>query len=125
MGKASNKVSDAGLTNQLKNGTTILGDLNSTSDTRIDGIIKGNVTVTGRVVIGETGEITGNVTCSVLEISGKVTGKLKVKERLSLKATAIFSGDMITEKLVIEPGAIFNGTCQMGNSNEIHVSEKK
>ena len=125
MGKISNKVSDPGLTNQLKKGTVIKGDFKSESDARIDGVIEGNVTVEGRVVIGETGEIHGNISCFVLEISGKVIGKLEIKERLTLKSSAKYTGEMNTVKLIIEPGAVFNGSCKMGELNKLKLSDKK
>ena len=125
MGKINNKVSDPGLTNQLKKGTVITGDLSSKSDARIDGVINGNVTIEGRVVIGETGEINGDIKCNILEVSGKITGNLDIKERLTLKLSANFTGNMKTEKLIIEPGAIFNGSCKMGELNGGTFSEKK
>ena len=125
MGKINNKVSDPGLTNQLKKGTVITGDLSSKSDARIDGIINGNVTIEGRVVIGETGEINGDIKCNILEVAGKITGNLDIKERLTLKLSANFTGNMKTKKLIIEPGAIFNGSCKMGASNGGTFSEKK
>lgn len=113
MGK--NNISEPGLTNQLKKGTKIEGNLSSESDARIDGTIEGNVSVKGKVIIGESGMIVGDISCSVCEISGTVKGKLNIENRLTLKASADYTGDMITEKLIIEPGAKFNGTCKMSN----------
>jgi len=68
MGKSNNILSEPGLTNQLKKGTKIEGNLSSESDARIDGTIEGNVNVQGKVIIGETGKIIGDITCSVCEI---------------------------------------------------------
>jgi len=48
------------------------------------------------------------------DIEGEVKGKLEVAELLVLKATAVINGDIVTGKLVVEPGAIFNGSCKMG-----------
>jgi cytoskeletal protein CcmA (bactofilin family) len=59
------------------------------------------------------------------EISGEVTGKVEVKELLTLKSTAIIHGDINTGKLIIEAGAKFNGNCKMGVvSKEVTLSEK-
>ena len=125
MGK-NNVISEPGLTNQLKKGTKIEGNLSSESDARIDGIVEGNVSVKGKVIIGESGMIVGDITCSICEISGSVKGKLNIGNRLTLKASANFTGDMTTAKLIIEPGANFNGTCKMDMQNNAEtLSEKK
>jgi cytoskeletal protein CcmA (bactofilin family) len=115
MKKQNNIISEPGLTNQLKKGTTINGDLSSESDARIDGVINGNLNVKGKIIIGNTGEITGDITCAFCEISGKVKGKLMIKENLTLKSTADYTGDITVNKLIIEPGALFNGTCKMSS----------
>jgi len=113
MKKQNNIISEPGLTNQLKKGTTINGDLTSESDARIDGIINGNLKVKGKIIIGPTGEVTGDITCAVCEISGKVKGKLTIENSLTLKSSADYTGEMSSSKLIIEPGAVFNGTCKM------------
>jgi len=126
MGKSNTIVSEPGLTNQIKKGTKIQGNLNSESDVRIDGTIEGNLTVKGKVIIGHTGEIIGDITCSVCEISGKVKGKLNIDSSLTLKSSANFTGDMTTSKLIIEPGANFNGSCKMNSQlNAETFSAKK
>ena len=113
MKKQNTIISDPGMTNQLKKGTTINGDLTSESDARIDGIINGNINVKGKVIIGSTGKITGDITCAFCDIEGNVKGKLLIKNSLTLKSTANYTGEITTEKLIIEPGAIFNGSCKM------------
>ena len=127
MKKQTNIISEPGMTNQLKKGTTINGDLTSESDARIDGIVNGNINVKGKVIIGSTGNITGNITCSFCDIEGNVKGKLNIKNSLTLKTTANYSGEIITNKLIIEPGAVFNGSCKMdGNKHaEETFTEKK
>jgi cytoskeletal protein CcmA (bactofilin family) len=118
MKKPNNIISDPGQTNQLKNGTVITGDLTSESDARIDGIVNGNIKVKGKVIIGTTGKVTGDISCSFCDIEGLVRGKLNIGNSLSLKSTSDFSGEIITGKLIIEAGAVFNGSCKMdGNKN--------
>ena len=128
MKKQNNIISEPGMTNQLKKGTIINGDLTSENDARIDGVINGNINVKGKVIIGGTGKITGNITCSFCDIEGNVKGKLKLKNSLTLKSTADFTGEITTRKLIIEPGAVFNGSCKM-EGNDKHeggsFSEKK
>lgn len=106
------------LVNQIKAGTTIIGEIQSNGTFRIDGILKGNITADGKVAIGQTGVIEGNINCSNADIEGNVTGKLTIKSLLSLKSTANVKGEITTVKLAIEPGAIFTGTCKMDNQND-------
>ena len=113
MKKQNNIISEPGMTNQLKNGTVINGDLTSESDARIDGIVNGNINVKGKVIIGSTGKVIGDITCSFCDIEGNVKGKLSLKNSLTLKSTANFTGEISTRKLIIEPGAVFNGSCKM------------
>lgn len=93
--------------------TTIVGDVKSEGDFRIDGIVEGAITTQGRVVIGAGGFVNGDVDCSNADIEGSFSGKLVVTELLSLKKTANIKGEVFTKKLLVEPGAIFNATCVM------------
>lgn len=94
-------------------GTEINGDIATNGDIRIDGILVGNLSAKGKVVLGETGKIKGELTCKNSDISGIVEGKLTVKELLSLKSTACINGDVSVGKLAIEPGCQFTGYCNM------------
>jgi cytoskeletal protein CcmA (bactofilin family) len=97
-------------------GTTIEGDIKSDGDVRIDGTLNGSLIVKGKLVIGTTGIVDGEASCQNADIFGIITGKVKVAELLSLKATSKLTGDITTNKLSIEPGANFSGSCAMGNS---------
>lgn len=100
--------------NQIFPGTVITGEVNSANDIRIDGILNGTLICKGKVVLGSTGKIEGNITCQTADISGIIKGNISVTELLSLKSTATIEGDITTSKLAIEPGANFTGTCSMG-----------
>jgi len=104
--------------------TKINGDLDSESDVRIDGRIKGKVTLDAKLVVGPKGVIEGNVDCNSADISGKIKGRIRVKELLFLKGTALIDGEIVTNKLVVESGASFNGQCTMGSVNEVKDEEK-
>lgn len=108
--------------NIIGSGTLIKGDIETTGDIRIDGNINGNIDAKGKIVIGQIGKIEGELKCKVAEISGKIEGKITVSELLTLKSTAKIFGSIFTSKLAIEPGAIFTGSCNMGeNDNAIKV----
>ena len=100
--------------NRIVEGTVIEGEIKSESNIRIDGHVKGKTITQGRLVIGPNGTIEGEVHCKHADIEGALNGKITVSELLSLKASSNFNGDIVTKKLAIEPGAIFNGSCTMG-----------
>lgn len=114
MSSSKNQAMDAGSVNLIGKGTDIVGDINSVGDVRIDGHLKGNLVTKGKFVLGPNGIIEGNVLSQNADLSGEVKGTVEVSEMLSLKNTARISGDIITGKLAIEPGAVFSGTCNMG-----------
>lgn len=97
-------------------GTTLKGDISSTSDLRIDGTIIGNVSSSSKIVIGASGSVEGDVTGSQADIVGKVSGNIKTKELLQLRGDCIVNGNVYAGKLQVEPTAIFNGQCHMGTN---------
>ncbi len=99
--------------NLISQGTEITGDVKSTGDVRIDGVLNGNMVTRGKVVIGPTGRVKGEVECKNSEVSGLVEGKITVTQLLILKASSKINGTIVTDKLSIEPGAIFTGNCSM------------
>jgi cytoskeletal protein CcmA (bactofilin family) len=104
--------------NLIGQGTEITGDILCSGDLRIDGILTGNISSRGKVVIGESGKIKGEIACKNSDISGIVEGKISVIELLALKATAKINGDITTSKLAIEPGSRFTGYCNMSSDGE-------
>lgn len=106
--------SDSGSVNLIGSGTKIVGDIDSQGDIRIDGKLIGNLTTNGKFVLGPQGSIEGNVNSNNADISGEIKGTVNVSEILALKKTARVQGDIVTGKLAIESGAVFNGTCNMG-----------
>jgi len=111
--------------NLLGNGTTVKGDIKLNGDFRIDGTLVGTIDCKGKIVVGSSGVIEGEIICQNADFSGRVKAQVKVSELLTLKESARFSGEIVTNKLAIEPGATFSGTCQMeGPSSERKPIEK-
>jgi cytoskeletal protein CcmA (bactofilin family) len=99
--------------NIINAGTTITGDLNSEGDMRIDGTVKGYVSSKARLVMGATSKVEGDIKAANVEISGEVNGNIFATELLVVKDTARINGDIVSNKLIIEAGAEFNGKCSM------------
>jgi len=99
--------------NLVGTGTTIKGEIFSNGDIRIDGTIIGTVESKGKVVVGNTGIVEGDVICQNADFSGNIKARVEVAELLTLKATTKLFGEIITSKLAIEPGAVFTGSCTM------------
>ena len=99
--------------NSLVRGTTVEGSVVAESDIRIDGTIRGTLTCSAKVIIGPSGLVDGEVKCQNAVIEGKFYGKLKVSDLLSVKESAEVVADVITSKLSVAPGAIFDVTCKM------------
>lgn len=104
------------VTNIIGKGTVIKGDLDTTSDLRLDGQVKGHLRCSGMLTISGGAIVDGDLIAQKAEISGEILGNVEVAELLTLKSTANIKGDIFTNKLVIEVGAVFNGTCNMGGA---------
>lgn len=102
-----------GKTNRIVEGTSIIGDIVSKADFRLDGELIGNFTSQGKLVIGASGVVKGEIICNNADIEGVFHGKIKVLEILNIKATAQIHGEIAVGKLSIEPGADFTATCTM------------
>ncbi|MCD8287295.1 MAG: polymer-forming cytoskeletal protein [Porphyromonadaceae bacterium] len=107
------EISNGMIHNYLLVNTSIVGNIHAGSDIRIDGSLQGNIECSGKIVIGEQAHIQGNIRAVNAEINGKINGNLTIQEVLTLKATSNIEGDITTQTLVIEPKAIFNGSCKM------------
>lgn len=102
-----------GLHNTLAAGTNVKGNIITETDFRLDGQVEGDISCSGKIVIGPKGRVIGNITSVNAEVLGEVEGSVRVSEKLVLKATANIKGDVFAQSLEIEPNARFNGVCNM------------
>ncbi len=107
--------------NMIGVGTTIEGSISSSENIRFDGNLIGNLNTKGKVFIGQSGKITGEIRCKNCEVEGIVDGKIVIEELLSLRAMSKIFGEIKTGKLAIEPGATFTGKCDMGGKKELNT----
>ena len=97
---------------RISAGTVIKGEILSPTDIRIDGTFEGRVQSKGRVVVGESATIKGDIVCENIDLWGKVEGNLFVKDTLSLKEGCVVDGNLHIRRLAVELGATFNGNCK-------------
>ena len=110
--------------NTIGKGTYLEGNVETYGNIRIEGKVTGNVKSKSKVALGPSSLVQGNVMAQNADLEGEVKGRIEVAELLVLKATAVIHGDIVTGKLVVEPGAVFNGTCKMGAAvKEIKTAE--
>jgi cytoskeletal protein CcmA (bactofilin family) len=103
--------------NLIGKGTVIKGDVESSGDIRVDGRLIGSLKSNGKIVVGQTGVVEGDLTCKQADISGMVKGILKCEELTALKSTSKVEVELLTKQLLIEVGAVFTGKCQMSQPN--------
>lgn len=103
---------------RISKGATVNGDLISSSDIRVDGVINGKVLSDGKIVVGEQAALSGSLFCANLDFWGKMEGDIYVKDTLCIKSTATVNGNIRVHKLQVEMGAQINGTCKMISEQE-------
>lgn len=103
--------------NSLVKGTVVEGTVNSESDIRIDGTIKGKLFCQAKVIIGPSGSVEGEIRCENAVFEGTFRGEVFIKDLLVVKEQAQVHGDVTTKKLIVNSGAIFNVNCHMGETN--------
>ena len=122
---AENKFFSSTSVDIIESSTKIVGDIYSKADFRIDGIVEGNITTTGKVVVGKSGKINGKINSSNADISGSVSGKIEVAETLSLMSESLIQGDIVTGKLSVEEGAQVDASISMKSGKQLKAVEGK
>lgn len=122
--KEERKTEDQSNTSNIIGRETVLqGSIESVGNIRVEGKVYGNAKARAKFVMGNEAYVDGNVVARTAEVAGKIKGNIEISELLILKPTAVINGDILTNKLVVEPGATFNGGCQMGHlAKEIEIA---
>ncbi len=111
MFKGSDRQSE--LNGILNAGSHIRGELHFEDEFLIYGKVTGSVVSDGELIIGEEGEIEGDIVVRRVQVSGTVRGKLKATERIEITSTGEVFAELETPSLFIEDGAFFEGSCSM------------
>ena len=114
--KEEKKVADeiSNSSNIIGKGTVLDGSLETYGNIRVEGKVIGDVKTKSKVALGQSSKVEGSILAQNAEVAGEVHGTVEVTDQLLLKPTAVIHGDIITNKLIVESGAAFNGSCKMG-----------
>lgn len=111
--------------NIISKGTILEGNIKTHGNVRVEGKIIGHLITKSKAALGASSTVEGNILAQNAEISGEVKGKVEVSEMLVLRPSSVIHGDIVTNKLIVESGATFNGGCKMGAViKEIKVVEQ-
>ena len=105
--------------NIIANGTVFVGNINTTGDCRIDGNVKGNINSKAKIIIGELGNVEGDIVCNTIDIEGFVKANIRAVEQLTLRSTATLEGNIVVNKIAVEVGANFVGNCKMESEHPV------
>lgn len=101
------------ITTIIGKGAECNGDFSAAGSVRVDGVINGDVKVTGTLIVGATGSINGDVDAQCAVVGGEIIGDVTVTDRTELTSTARLIGNISTVVIVIDENAIFQGSCNM------------
>ena len=110
--------------NLIGKGTRVEGEIHAESSIRIDGKLKGKLVCKSTLTVGQGGEIEGEIEANNANISGKLKGKIIIKQKLVLESTSTLIGDLQAAKLIVDEGAVFDGTSQMGQKGDAPAGVK-
>jgi cytoskeletal protein CcmA (bactofilin family) len=107
-------IKEGTLTGFVGNGTTLTGEANFKGMLRVDGGLSGRVSsADGTLIVSTNGRVDANVEVAVAQIYGTVNGDIIASKRIEMGRVAKVTGNIQTPALVIENGAIFEGSCRM------------
>ncbi|MEK6282715.1 MAG: polymer-forming cytoskeletal protein [Acidobacteriota bacterium] len=108
------EIKEGNLSGFVGSGTVVTGEANFKALMRVDGHLSGRVSSsTGTLIVGANGKVDANIEVAIATIHGSVNGDIIATQRLELGRAAKLNGNIQTASLVIEPGALFEGTCKM------------
>ncbi len=102
-----------GSTTTIAEGTKISGEINGSTDVRIEGEFDGSVTISGIVVIGGTGKVKARIHAATVTVAGRVDGDIFGDQIVELEPTAIVTGNLLAPKILIREGASLQGRVEM------------
>jgi cytoskeletal protein CcmA (bactofilin family) len=119
-------IKEGTLTGFVGNGTTLQGEASFKGMLRVDGHLSGRVTSDdGTLIVSTNGQVDANVEVAVAQIYGTVNGDITATKRIEMGRVAKVTGNIQTPALVIENGALFEGSCRMVQQKETHDKKER
>jgi cytoskeletal protein CcmA (bactofilin family) len=95
-------------------GAILDGPLTTKDSTRIDGTVNGNVTISGALIVGQEGKITGTVSAMNAYVAGEINGNVSAPQgKVEISDTGKVIGDVTCKGIIIDENAVFHGNCEM------------
>jgi cytoskeletal protein CcmA (bactofilin family) len=119
------EIKDGNLSGFVGSGTLVTGEANFKALMRVDGHMSGRITSTsGTLIVGANGKVDANIEVAIAVVHGTVNGDIIATQRLELGRAAKLNGNIQTTALVIEQGAMFEGSCKMIKMNAAEAKTK-
>ena len=115
--RSRKRVGRNGLTAFIDEGSEIEGRYTFSGTVMLNGRLKGEISSTDSLIIGDKGVVNGDIRAGQVLISGEVVGNVSAAERVELKRTARVFGDIEAPVVVVEEGVLFEGHCRMTKAN--------
>jgi len=116
--EVTTKPAEASVVGQLYKGSRVTGQVVFEGSARIEGSVEGEIQCHETLTIGEGADVRAKISGKTIVIRGKVEGNVTAKEKLELAAPARLFGNVVTPRLVITEGVVFDGDCSMGVAKE-------
>ena len=110
---SSTEYEEKDITTVVADDLEIRGTIKFKTSVMLKGIFEGEIFSEGLLVIGPTAKVTATISTKTLVSHGEITGNVTATDQVTLKNTSLHNGDVSTPNIIIENGAVFNGSCAM------------
>jgi cytoskeletal protein CcmA (bactofilin family) len=95
---------------QIGKSVVIKGELSGSEDLYLDGQVEGSIALKGNsLTVGPNGQVKASVDAKGVVVQGKLEGNIQASDRVELRKSAIVTGDITTQRILIEEGASLKG----------------
>ena len=101
---------------QIGRSVLVNGDITGKTDLRIAGKVYGNISIDGELILEKYAIVEGDVKCGAAILAGSIKGDVDCKTKLILQDNSKILGNVKAEQLIINEGAIFQGSCEMSTT---------
>lgn len=120
-----NKKGPDPINSMIGEGTTVIGEIKTTSSLYVNGKVEGKIAAENDVFIAEKGKVAGNVAGEKIVVSGEIDGDVTAKKVLEISKTGKVNGEITCDKLLIETGARYQGKVNVGKAPGTVIETKE